>query len=87
MDVFPRYQNKEIKATKAAAEELWHFKKDLWDVLEILEKGYPCSSSKRKQNITENCINKGSKIHKAVVADCGNYRLVIHFGIFSYKKR
>ena len=87
MDIFPRYQNKEIKATKAAAEELWHFKKDLSDVLEILENGYPCSSSKRKPNIIENCVKKGSKIHKAVVADCGDYLLVIHFGVFSYKKR
>jgi len=87
MDIFPRYQNKEIKATKSASNELWHFKKDLWDVLEILEKGYPCGSSKRKSNIIEDCINKGNKIHKAVVADCGDYWLLIHFGVFSYKKR
>ena len=87
MDIFPRYQNKEIKATKSASDELWHFKKDLWDVLEMLEEGYPCGSSKRKPNIIENCVKKGNKIHKAVVADCGSYWLVIHFGVFSYKKR
>jgi len=87
MALFPRYQNKEIKATKSAAYELWHYKKDIWDVMEILEEGYPCSSSRRKQNIIENCIRKGNKIHKAVVADCGNYWVIIHFGFFSYKKR
>lgn len=86
MDIFPRYQNKEIKATKSASNELWHFRKDLRDVLEILESGYPCGSSKRKPNIIENCIKKGNKIHKAVVADCGDYWIVIHFGIFSYKR-
>ncbi|MBI2658710.1 hypothetical protein HYX05_01230 [Candidatus Woesearchaeota archaeon] len=87
MEPFPRYQNKEIKATKTAANELWRFKTDIWDILDILEKGYPCGRSKRKQNIIENCIKKGGKIHKAVVADCGDYWLVIHFGVFSYKKR
>ena len=87
MDIFPRYQNKEIKSTKSAANELWHFKRDLWNVLEILEKGYPCASSKRKPNIVENCIKRGNKIEKAVVADCGNYWILIHFGLFSYKKR
>lgn len=87
MDIFPRYHGKEIKATKAAAEELMHFKKDLWDVLEIIERGYPCGASRRKANIVENCISKGKKIHKAVAADCGGYWLVIHYGVFSYKKR
>jgi len=87
MDIFPRYQDKEIKVTKVAAEELWHFKQDIWDVLEILADGYPCSSSKRSQNIIEMCIRKGRKIHKAVVANCGSYWLLIHFGIFSYKRR
>lgn len=87
MNIFPRYQNKELKATKAASEELWHFKKDLWDVLEILEQGYDCSRSKRKPNILEKCINKGDSVFKAVVADCGDYLLLIHFGKFTYKKR
>lgn len=87
MDVFPRYQNKEIKATKDAATELWEFGKDLWDVLDILEKGYPCGGSKRGPGVREQCVQKGDKIHKAVVVDCGRYWLVIHYGVFSYKRR
>lgn len=87
MNTFPRYQNKEIKATKNASEEMWHFKKDLWDVLKILEEGYDCSRSKRKANILEKCIKKGNDIFKAVVVDCDDYFLLIHFGKFSYKKR
>ncbi|MBL7147517.1 MAG: hypothetical protein ISS82_01700 [Nanoarchaeota archaeon] len=87
MNIFPRYQNKEIKSTKNASEEIWHLKKDLWDVLNILERGYDCSRSKRKANILEKCIKKGNNVFKAVVADCGDYFLLIHFGKFSYKKR
>ena len=87
MNTFPRYQNKEIKATKTASEELWHSKKDLWDVLEILEQGYDCSRSKRKPNILEKCINRGNTVLKAVVVDRGNHLLLIHFGKFTYKKR
>ncbi len=87
MNGFPRYQNKGVKATKAASEELWHLKKDLWDVLEILEKGYDCSMSKRKPNISERCMNQGNAVLKVVVADCGDYLLLIHFGKFSYTRR
>lgn len=87
MNSFPRYQEKEIKATKNASEELWQCKKDLWDVLEILEKGYDCSTSKRKANILERCMRKGNNVFKAVVADVNDYFLLIHFGKFTYKKR
>jgi len=86
MNIFPRYQNKEIKATKEASEEMWGFKKDLWDILQILKKGYICSASKRKGNVLEKCIRTGKIIFKAVVVDCGGYWLVIHFGKFGYKK-
>ncbi|MBI4155405.1 hypothetical protein HY498_04965 [Candidatus Woesearchaeota archaeon] len=86
MNIFPRYQNKELKATKNSAEELWQLKKDLWDVLKILEKGYECSASRRKPNILEKCIQKGNIIFKAVVADCEDYFLLIHFGKFTRRK-
>jgi len=86
MNIFPRYQNKELKATKNSSHELWELKKDLWDVLKILEKGYECSASKRKENILERCIKKGNIIFKAVVADCEDYLLLIHFGKFTRRK-
>lgn len=87
MDTFPKYQNKELKATKDAAEELTQCNHDLWDAVEILEGGYDCSSSKRKKNIVERCLTKGDEVYKAVAADCGHYWLLIHFGKFSYKRR
>lgn len=85
MNNHPRYQNKEIKATKSASDELWHLRKDLWDVLIILEDGYECSRSKRKKNIIERCIRKGNVVFKAVVVDLDDYFLLIHFGKFTYK--
>lgn len=83
----PRYCGREIKATKEASEELWQFKKDMRAVLEILENGYPCPRSKRKENVLEMCIQRGKTIYKAVVADCEDYWLLIHFGKFTYKRR
>ncbi|MBI2580223.1 hypothetical protein HYV85_00245 [Candidatus Woesearchaeota archaeon] len=87
MNIFPRYQGKDVKATKEVADELCQLKKDLWDVLEILENGYGCSSSRRNRNILEKCVRKGNDVYKAVVADRGSYLLTIHFGKFSYKRR
>ena len=87
MNIFPRYQNKDIRPTKESSEELVHLNKGLWTVLEILESGYDCSTSKRKKEIIEKCLTKGNDVHKAVVADCGEYWLLIHFGKFSYKRR
>lgn len=87
MNNFSGYHKKEIKATKNAAEEMWHLKKDLWDVLEILETGYDCSRSKRKENVLEKCIQKGNDVFKTVVVEFPNCFLLIHFGKFTYKKR
>ena len=87
MNYFPRYLSKEIRATKEAADELWQLKKDLWDVRGILIKGYPCSASRRKPNIQEMCLQRGREVYKAVVADCSDYWLLIHFGKFTHARR
>ena len=87
MDVFRKYQDKVIRPTKDAAEELWQLGNGLANVSEILEIGYTCSSSRRKDNIIEKCITRGSDVYKVVVADCGSYWLLIHFGRFTYKRR
>lgn len=87
MSIFPRYKNKEIKVTKTSAEELWRYKKDLWDVLTILEKGYPTPGVKRKENAIEKCYRKGDKVYKAVLIELEDYYILTHFGKFTYKKR
>ena len=86
MSLFPRYKNKEIKVTKTSSEELWRYRKDLWDVLKILEKGYPCPKGKRKGNVIEKCFRRGDKVYKVVIVELEDYYLPIHFGLFTYKK-
>ena len=90
------YQGLRIEPTLAATRELIRYSKDLCDIVRILEDGYACGASKRKQNIVEKCIRKGNKELKAVVAktEVGYpdnfieqvWRL-IHFGIYTYKPR
>ena len=68
----------------------------LYDALEVLEQGYPCSASKRKKNIEEKCLRRGRKEIKVVVALITHtyedryvetFWRVIHFGVISYRRR
>lgn len=91
-----KYNGMRIEPTLSAARELAEEGKDLDDVAQILNEGYDCSASKRKKNIIEKCIRKGSKEYKVVAAETevaypdryveAVLRL-IHFGKVSYKKQ
>lgn len=90
-----QFQGLPIEVTLSAARELMKERKDLYDVLEILEQGYDSSPSPRKENIIERSIQKGNKEYKAVVARTAVRYLdgfqeevwrLIHFGKFAYKK-
>ena len=90
-----RYKGLKIEPTLSASRELMKEGKDLYDVLEILEKGYENSASRRKQNIIEKSIKKGNKEYKAVIAETivkypDNFSeevwRLIHFGKTAYKK-
>jgi len=70
--------------------------KDLTDVLEILNEGYECGASKRKENIVERCIRRDEKEFKAVIAKTkvkfpDGYEeevwRLIHFGKITFKNR
>ncbi|MDP3765825.1 MAG: hypothetical protein Q8R04_04900, partial [Nanoarchaeota archaeon] len=63
-----KFKGLRIEPTLSASRELVKEKKDLYDVLEILEEGYESSASKRKENITERSLRRGNKEYKAVVA-------------------
>lgn len=85
-----------IEPTLSASRELAEHGKDLYDVLEILDKGYDCARSRRKKDIIERCCRKGSKEYKAVLAETevtysdGYVERVlrlIHFGKTTYKKK
>lgn len=90
-----RFNGLRIEPTLSASRELVKEKKDLYDVLEILEEGYESSASKRKENIIERSLRKGNKEYKAVVAKTevtypDGFReevwRLIHFGKTTYKK-
>jgi len=89
------YKGKRIEPTLSASRELMKEGKDLYDLLEILEDGYDCSASKRKENIIERCLRKGRKEFKAVLAEteitypdgfAEKVWRLIHFGKTTYKK-
>lgn len=79
------YKGKPIMPTKTAMNELSDIDLDLFDVPEILEKGFELR--KRKENITERAITKGNKIINVVVVDMGNYYKLIHAGKFTLTKK
>ena len=90
-----RFKGLRIEPTLSASRELIKEKKDLYDVLEILEEGYESSTSKRKVNIIERSLRKGNKEYKAVAAKTevvypDNFReevwRLIHFGKSTFKK-
>ena len=76
------------------AENSWN-KVRLYDVLKILENGYDCSPSKRKDNIIERGLRRGNKEYRVVLAETEvtyPYKSrekvfrIIHFGKIAYKK-
>ena len=90
-----RFKGLRIEPTLSASRELVKEKKDIYDVLELLEEGYESSASKRKENIIERSLRRGNKEYKAVVAKTNvvypdGFReevwRLIHFGKVTYKK-
>lgn len=73
-------------------DELLQHEMDLDDVAEILNNGYDCSRSKRREGVVEKCMNKGNKSLKAVVQQ-GTVMLdnkecweLIHVGKFTRRR-
>src|SRR3989344_3969463 len=85
------YNGLRIVVSDSAMRKLMKEEKTLYDVVEILEKGYD-APRKRKQGISEKWLDKRNKTFNAVVArdyneimkeDCW---ILIHFGKFSRRK-
>ena len=79
------YKGKPILPTKTALNELSEIDVNLYEVPEILEKGFEVR--KRAKNITERGVQRGNKIINVVVADLGNYYKLIHAGEFTLSKK
>jgi len=62
-----KYTGLRIEPTLSATNELLKEKLDLYDVVEVLNKGYDCARSKRKKNIIERCTDRKNKTIKVVV--------------------
>jgi hypothetical protein len=66
----PLWQGRAIRVfRRAVMHELVELGMDLWDIVEILEKGFECGRGVRKKGIVERCIRKGRKIVKVVVEE------------------
>ena len=83
MDV--AYKGKPILPTKTALNELSEINVNLYEIPEILEKGFEVR--KRAKNITERGIQRGNKVINVVVVDLGNYYKLIHAGEFTLSKK
>lgn len=88
-----RYNGLRIEPTLAATRELIQEGKDLYDVVEILEKGYP--GARRKPGMIERCLRKGKKEFKVVMAkteirhpdkEREEVWRLIYIGKYTYKK-
>ncbi|MBI2144312.1 hypothetical protein HYU17_04155 [Candidatus Woesearchaeota archaeon] len=79
------YNGKPVIPTKTALNELSEIGLNLYEIPEILEKGFEVR--KRKESITERGIRRGNKIVNVVVVDLGNYYKLIHAGKFTLSKK
>ncbi len=62
-----QWQGIQLVPTQAAYYELIDMKFDLYNVLDILERGTNCERSKRAKGTVEKCLRKKGKTYKTVV--------------------
>lgn len=79
------FNGKPVLPTKQVLDELSQINSDLYEVMNILEYGFPIR--KRKKNIIERGLIQGNKVINVVVVDMGNYYKLIHAGKFSLAKK
>jgi len=86
--VYCKFQGLPLLTSKSADNELTTIGITVNDAKQILEKGFNCERSKRKEGTLERCIRKRGKTVKVVAVKSHNYSLetdcwlIIHAGIF-----
>lgn len=86
------YKGLPLRPTKSAYYELKELNMDLYDVVQILEEGYECSTSERKEEIVEKCLYIKNKTIKVVAAKSYEFwskrevYAIIHVGKFKVRK-
>lgn len=87
------YEGVRIEFTEHASKEMSFLGMNHFEILKILEKGFDCQRSRRKENIREKCVIKRNRIIKVVAAKKHHsffneyVWLIIHVGKFSLKRR
>lgn len=71
--MIPEWKGLPVIPSRRAADEMIREKLMIHDVIEVLETGYDCARSRRRENIVERCVDVKNKILKAVVARSYNY--------------
>ena len=86
--LYPEYLGMPIIPSRTAMSELMRCNMDLEDVAEMLELGFDCSRSNRKEGTLERCVKRGKKTLKVVAVKSYNYSLqtecwvLTHAGVF-----
>lgn len=86
MQIYPEWKGLPIIPSDAAMRELFASRMDLIDVKEVLESGYDCAGSKRKEGVVEKCIDKKGEMIKVVVARGYNYTLKTECWVVTHVK-
>ena len=87
--MIPEWKCLPVIPSRRAADEMIREKLMIHDVIEVLETGYDCARSRRRENIVERCVDVKNKILKAVVARSYNYDMesevwvITHVGRFT----
>jgi hypothetical protein len=88
----PRYKGLRIHVSYSAMQELCKYEKTLFDIVNIVEKGYD-APRKRKTGTMEKWFDKGKKTYNVVLSKDYNEILaeecwvLIHFGRFTRRKK
>lgn len=64
-----RWRGRQLVPTKSAYYEMIDLRLDLYDVLEVLERGRDCERSKRAKGTVEKCLRRKKKTYKVVAAE------------------
>lgn len=87
--MYPTFKGKPVMPDykRNVLSELEEERMDLDDVVEVLETGFDCSTSKRESGILERCIQKKDRIIKVVVEEGDEYWGLRHVGSFKLSKK
>lgn len=85
----PEWEGLPVIPSRRAAEEMYTEKLMIHDIIEVLEAGYDCARSKRREGVIERCVDAKNKKTKVVAVRSYNYDtksevwVITHVGRFT----